>query len=91
MVYDNITRNKRRDVSVYAMMIKAIFKVWLRSFFVPPWLYDIKDSVVLLHLKEEIEINVESNPNLLKILKDKKPYIKIFESGGGFIRCTNRR
>ena len=63
-------------------------KVKMRNigcFIVPPWLYDIKDSSIVLHLGDITEINVRKD--LLEAMKEDKPYIKIFEEKekGGFI------
>ncbi len=52
---------------------------------IPPWLYDIKDSSIVLHLGESTEVNV--GEDLIKAMREDKPYIRIFEEKekGGFI------
>lgn len=53
-------------------------------FIVPPWLYSVKDSFIVLCLGEKhIEIQVR-NSNLLSVLGEQKPYIRITEKGGIF-------
>lgn len=53
-------------------------------FIVPPWLYSVKDSFIVLCLGEKpLEIQVR-NSDLLSILGEQKPYIRIIEKGGIF-------
>lgn len=49
---------------------------------VPPWLYDIKDSFIILNFGEgPMEIKLEDN-DLLSFLKERKPYIKMIRENG---------
>jgi len=51
-------------------------------FIVPPWLYNVKDSFIVLCLGEKpLEIKVR-NSDLLPVLGEQKPYIRITEKGG---------
>lgn len=49
---------------------------------IPPWLYDIKDSFIILNFGEgPMEIKLTDNC-LLSVLKEQKPYIKMIEEEG---------
>jgi hypothetical protein len=49
---------------------------------IPPWLYDIKDSFIILNFGEgTMEIKLTDN-GLLSVLKEQKPYIKMIEEDG---------
>lgn len=51
-------------------------------FIIPPWLYDIKDSSIILHFGDDTEVNV--NKDLIEAIKNDKPYIRISEEKNGF-------
>ncbi len=51
-------------------------------FIIPPWLYDIKDSSIILHLEDDTEVNIRKD--LIEAMKKDKPYIRIHEEKDGF-------
>lgn len=56
---------------------------------IPPWLYDVRDSFIVISISEEpVEINI-TNKDLLSEIRERKPYIKVNEElndeRGGFM------
>lgn len=50
---------------------------------IPPWLYDVEDSSIILNLGElKQEINVKED--LIELIKKRKPFIRIIKESGHF-------
>ncbi len=66
------------------VLVVAITANYFGYITINPWLYDIKNSSIMLNLGElQQEINVDKD--VLESMKKRKPFIRIIEEGGHFI------
>ena len=75
-------------LTIIESLLDSIAGKWKKldegCFIVPPWLYNVKDSFIVLFLGEKsLEIKVK-NSDLLSVLEEQKPYIRVIEKGGIF-------
>ncbi len=83
----NLDNGMPKEISLLAL-IEALLdgkpqKRKNRHLIVPPWLYDVEDSAILLHLGQDLRIPLapdNEDNNFLPNLKEQKPYIAIKET-----------